>query len=149
MNAKNLSAIPMLGLSLSLGLGLWLLFLPLQPALSAAAFKCVTPDGSIEYLDLPKEGYSCTQLRTIPAPTPVAAEAPVSEQPEAADDSDNTDSENPKQKNCELARANLATLQSDKEVVVSDKDGNKSLLNAEQRQAALAQAQKDVSYWCD
>ena len=145
MNAKNLSAT----LVLSLGLGLPLFFSPLQPALSAVTYKCVTPDGSIEYLDLPKEGYSCIQLRTIPAPTPVAAETPSSEQSEADNNSDNTASDDPKQKNCEVARANLATLQSGKEVVVSDEDGNKSLLNTEQRQAALAQAQKDVSYWCD
>ena len=125
--------------------GFGVLLLIGQPFTVLAAYKCVNSTGNIEYVDLPKEGTTCTQLRPVPAPTPVNAEPDpaASEQPETAAIDD------PKQKNCDVAQGNLKTLQSDKDVVVSDKDGNKTLLNKEQREAELAQAQKDVNYWCN
>ena len=133
-------------------LSFMLFFLALQT--QAAAYKCVNPDGGTEYIDLPKEGYTCTEVRTVPAPTPVAA---PSEQAPGSDNADNASSADQseanaetdaRQANCETARSNLAILQGDQDVVVTDQEGNKTLLNAEQRQTELSKAQKDVDYWC-
>ena len=123
----------------------------------AAAYKCVNPQGGVEYIDLPKEGYTCSEVRTVPPPTPASDQADSLQSTEAANDSASTDSTEQdgasseadvRQANCDTARSNLVVLQGEQDVVVTDKEGNKTLLNSEQRQAELSKAQKDVNYWC-
>jgi len=119
--------------------------------LASAAYKCVGADGALEYMDLPREGYECTEMRTVPAPTPATeaeTEEQESEQADSGEDSDNAE-DDPRQANCEIARKNLGLLQSEKDVIITDKDGNKTILGAEQRQTELERAQKDVDYWCN
>ena len=53
------------------------------------------------------------------------------------------------ERNCQLAQKNVETLQGEQDVVRTDKDGNKVLLDVAQRQKALGQARKDVEYFCN
>lgn len=119
-----------------------------------AAYKCVTPEGNTEYIDLPKEGYTCTEIRGIsrPQPQPDAAteEAPEVEQaPEETETAESEQEVDPRQANCEQARANMDILQSEQSVVIKDAEGNQVLLDAEGREQEMAKAQKDIDYWCD
>jgi hypothetical protein len=50
--------------------------------------------------------------------------------------------------NCERAKTNLQTLESDKLVYKTDAQGNKTLLEGPQREQAFNQARKDVDYFC-
>ena len=50
-------------------------------------------------------------------------------------------------KNCEVAKKNVETLQSDRPVVKADAQGNKVALDAQQRATELQKAQKDQDYF--
>lgn len=50
---------------------------------------------------------------------------------------------------CELARHNAQILQSDAPVFIHDKQGNKVILDAQQREAALIRVQKDIERSCE
>ncbi len=52
-------------------------------------------------------------------------------------------------KNCEIARKNVETLQSDRPIVKTDAQGNKVALDAQQREAELQKARKDQDYFCN
>ncbi|MDG4554625.1 MAG: DUF4124 domain-containing protein [Candidatus Competibacter sp.] len=52
-------------------------------------------------------------------------------------------------KNCEVAKKNVETLQSDRPVVKTDAQGNKVALDAQQREAELQKARKDQDYFCN
>ena len=52
-------------------------------------------------------------------------------------------------KNCEVAKKNVETLQSDRPVVKADAQGNKVALDAQQRTTELQKAQKDLDYFCN
>ena len=51
--------------------------------------------------------------------------------------------------NCKFAQSNRAILDSDRDVVSTDPDGNKVVMSAKERQAALKQAEKDIAYYCN
>ena len=52
-------------------------------------------------------------------------------------------------KNCEAAKKNVTTLQSDSPVVKTDAQGNKVALDPTGREAELKKAQKDQDYFCN
>lgn len=52
-------------------------------------------------------------------------------------------------KNCEAAKKNVTTLQSDSPVVKTDAQGNKVALDPAAREAELKKAQKDQDYFCN
>ena len=72
-------------------------------------------------------------------------EAKTQEQQEQA----KKEAEDQRAKNCEIAKKNVAALQSNRPVVRSDDKGNKVTLSAEDRAAELQKAQKDQDYFCN
>ena len=52
-------------------------------------------------------------------------------------------------RNCEIARKNVEVLQGDRPVVRPDAKGNKVTLDAQQREAELQKARKDLDYFCN
>lgn len=121
-------------------------------AAANSGFKCIGADGQIEYRELRVEGMDCTALRPTPPPSsdPQVALEKLREKAAAGDrEQEQLGKADQRAQNCERARNNVAILESDKDVIQSDSDGNKSVLSAEQRDAALAQTRKDIDYWCD
>ncbi len=108
------------------------------------AYRCVHPDGRVEYTAMAVQGMDCQEL-------PAwfigggSAQPPVT----APTDTPATDADDPRRSNCEAARYNLEILQGEAPVARTDEAGNPLPLSAEQRAAALEQARKDVDYWCD
>lgn len=117
-----------------------------QPVL--AAYKCISPDGAIEYVDLAKQGFTCSVVRAIPAPSPKKAEDDKEEQEAKTEEKEDSQAAL-RTENCKVSQDNLAVLEGESEVEITDEEGNKTVLNAEQRAAKLAQIKKDVDYWCD
>lgn len=122
----------------------------------APAYKCTDAEGRTTYTQLPVEGADCRQLNTrgyTPSPppqkTPPAQNAPSATPEPAPAHSDSAGAQDPKARNCKLAQRNLEILQSDQPVVRTGADGRQVVLDAEQRAAALAQARKDLGYWCE
>ena len=50
--------------------------------------------------------------------------------------------------NCKIAQKNLEVLQSDRDVVQSSPEGEKTLLDSSAREQAVSQAKKDIEYYC-
>lgn len=133
-----------------------------------AAYRCegVNAQGQSEvvFSDLAMPNYECTPLRATPPPAedPSAAMENLREQVEALDDDsagDDTVASNNQEndgsrdaqfaENCQISKDNLAALQSSQDVVSTNEAGEKVLLNSEQRQKQLQQAQKDIDYYCN
>ena len=120
------------------------------------AFKCVDSEGRIAYRELAQEGVECTLIQGTRAPTtdPDEAMAKLRQQVETAEppqpqpEQTALSNQQQKQKNCETARKNLSILEGENDVVSTDNEGNKTLLQGEQRNAALAKTRKDIEYWC-
>lgn len=141
-----------------------LVMLPIE---SMAAFRCErpSPEGGTEivFSDLTMEGYECESLRATPPPAvdPNEAMDNLREQVNALDNgssasNDETpevDPDDPRAaqmaENCQISRDNLRVLESEQDVVTTDAEGNKTVLNAEQRQRQLDQARKDIDYFCN
>lgn len=117
---------------------------------SATGFKCVGPDGAIEYRELAVDGKQCTPLRT----TPKSILPEKSADADAADDASAQIAAAPRSeqeqrtRNCERARANADVLKGDRDVLSTGTDGSKRVLGADERAEALAQTEKDIAYWC-
>jgi len=112
---------------------------------SRAVYKCVHPDGRIEYSALPIAAAECeiitgiAPVRTTPPPETTAEATPSPAETELT----------PQQRNCQQAMRNLDILESDDTVAVTDAQGNTVLLDDERREAALQQALRDRNYWCE
>jgi hypothetical protein len=52
-------------------------------------------------------------------------------------------------KNCEVARTNVKALEGNQPVVRTDAQGNRIVLGAQEREATLKQARKDMDYYCN
>jgi len=129
-----------------------------------AAYRCegINAEGQREivFSDLAIAGYECIDLRNTPPPAedPEAAMQRLRDQVDALDQ-DTMASNQPAEgadarteqfaENCQIARDNLGVLQSEQDVVTTDAEGNRVLLNNEQRQQQLEQASKDVDYYCN
>jgi hypothetical protein len=129
---------------------------PLSPVSAATAYRCTLPDGQVVYTELPPAGARCQALTTrgyspsTPSGTPPAATPPPDSdesqtEPEVVPD----EQQQQRQRACTIARRNLGLLESDQPVVRTNAEGEQVVLDDEQRAAALAQARKDVDYWCD
>lgn len=72
-------------------------------------------------------------------------EAKTQEQQEQA----RQEAEDQRAKNCEIAKKNVAVLQSERPVIKADAKGDKVALDAEQRAVELQKAEKDQDYFCN
>ena len=129
-----------------------------------AAYRCegINAQGQREvvFSDLAIPDYECTSLQDTPPPAedPEAAMQQLRDQVEALDGDQDTDTVASNQQderdqafaeNCQIARDNLAVLESTQDVVSTDASGNKVLLDDNQRQQQLQQARKDMEYYCN
>lgn len=128
----------------------------------AAVYKWVDGDGRVHYSALPPGGVSYEKLATAPAPdqdpeaamealrAKVEAVEKGADAPEQSEQASKTakSREQRRKENCERARANLEALESDKDILQADADGNKVVLNEQQRKVALDQTRKDLTYYC-
>ena len=112
---------------------------------SRAVYKCMHPDGRIEYSALPVAAAACEPIAGIaPVPPTPAPETTAEVEPEPSERE-----LTPQQRNCQQARRNLDILESEDTVAVTDAEGNTVLLDDERRETALQQALRDRDYWCE
>lgn len=121
----------------------------------AATYKCVDAQGKIEYRALPQAGFECVDMKAGAKP-PADPDAALEKLRERAKAMENEAAarqaqSNPDQRqaHCETAQKNHEILQGQDEVVSTDSEGNRTVLNAEQRAAVLEQTLKDIDYFCD
>ena len=126
----------------------------LVPAHQAVAerdiYRCIYPDGQIEFRGIRVMGAECTHIgyRHSGSDEPGAGseamaedrQPPVTESPEPVD---------PRVHNCEVARDNLEMLESGVPVVITGPGGEPALLSEDDRAERLRQVRRDVDYWCD
>jgi len=127
-------------------------------------YKWRDADGKLQYTEVPPPtGFEFEQLNK-PAPpknNPEEAMEKLREQVEAADKA-REEAEQQQQteqqqqdraelfaKNCETARNNVKALEGSQPVVRTNAEGQRIVLDTEQRNAALAQARKDMTYYCN
>ena len=128
-----------------------LVLFPVQQALADRdIYRCIYPDGRIEFRGIPVMGAECTHVGyrqngsdepgTASAPTPMERQPPVQESADPVD---------PRVHNCEVARDNLELLESGVPVVITGPGGEPALLSEDDRAERLRQVRRDVDYWCD
>lgn len=118
-------------------------------------------DGKVHYSDNPPP--APTEIRTLdkPAPSPpAAAGGSVAEQElefrkrraaaseaQAKADKEKAEAEE-RRRNCEIARGQLAALESGQRIVRTRADGEREYLDDEQRAAEIERARKMMNDWC-
>jgi hypothetical protein len=136
----------------------------LAQAQAEVIYKWRDAAGKLQYTEVPPPTGFEFELLNKPAPpknNPEKAMENLREQVEAADKA----REEAKQqeqtvqetqgraelfaKNCETARNNVKALEGSQPVVRTDAEGRRIVLDTEQRNAALAQARKDMTYYCN
>lgn len=126
------------------------------PVSAQSGYKCVDTSGNTTYTELALSGSDCTPMgKTAKSSTdPEAAMQKLRDRVEEVEQTNTAEEEAgsadaSRKQNCELARKNQEVLSGPSDVVSTDASGNKTIMSAEERTAALQQAQKDVGYWCD
>jgi hypothetical protein len=110
-----------------------------------SAYKCIHPDGRIEFAGQAVQGAECTLLhRRLVDPEPPQP-PPVTER--VRPDRDTPD--DARRENCEVARENLDVLRGGRPIATTAADGSLAPLSDEQRAAERERAARDVEYWCD
>lgn len=113
-------------------------------------YRCVYPDGQIEFRAVRAMDAECTHIgyrqqesdEPGPASDPMAGDQRPSST-EAAEPAD------PRVRNCEIAQENLEMLESSVPVVVTGPDGEPALLSEDDRAERLRKTRRDVDYWCE
>lgn len=135
----------------------WLTLTSPPPAEAATAYRCTLPDGRVIYTELRPPDAQCQplsasgHLRSTPPAAPPADDDPADDDPaddDAAQD-DQTDAAEQRRQACATARRNLELLESGRPVSRIDADGERVVLDAEQRAAALARTRESIAEWCD
>jgi len=132
---------------------LGLVLLALVPVHQAVAegdiYRCIYPDGQIEFRGIPVMGAECAHVgyRQSGSDEPAAASVPMAEerQPPVTESAEPVD---PRVHNCEVARDNLEMLESGVPVLITGAGGEPALLSEDDRAERLRQARRDVDYWC-
>jgi hypothetical protein len=107
-------------------------------------YKWTDQNGRVQYSSTPPPEGEAKEMNVRSAPaTPVA---PKPEE-EAKPDPEAERKEGFK-RNCETARANLAQFQQPGQLMTPKPDGTMTPVSDAERQAGVAQAQKDIAYYC-
>lgn len=117
----------------------------------AGAYRCVYPDGRVEYRTFPVQGVSCLPVEAALRRSPPAdpAVGPVEIRDEGRGDHEaEQDGESIEERNCRQARANLEMLEGDGPLVITGDDGEPRLLGEEERASLLARTRREAAYWC-
>ena len=119
----------------------------------AAAYKWTDDDGNVQYSGTPPTDRPYEQVKE-PPPPPSLSGTDDEAGTEAASAGDSSQaSPDPSQTkieaNCQQARSNLQVLNENELVEFTDPEtGETRRLNEEERQAQIAQSQKDIDYYC-
>jgi hypothetical protein len=154
----------------------FLVVLAFSAGAAAQAYKWVDKDGKVRYGDTPPPGVKATPLK-IPsgpkAPAPPAPSADAAKKDGAAkkdekpltpeqafqkrqkerqeadqkSEKERADAEQNRQQ-CEIAQANLRTVQSGQRMSTTNAAGERIFMDDEMRERALQNAQKAVTEWC-
>lgn len=120
-----------------------------QP-LERAVYKCLHPDGHVEFRSDPLIGLRCMIVERRLGPTRDPASARDGTQATApVAGTGPTMASDPRSRNCENARKNRNLLESDAPVVTTGPDGQQVVISPEERAAALKTALRDIEYWCE
>ena len=113
-------------------------------------FRCVYPDGRIEFRGTPLQGADCVTVdrwqMAVPPSAPISDDSASEPTPDATL---HAEQEDPWVRNCEVARDNVTLLEYDGPVVETGADGRPVLLSDSDRAERLSQARRDVEYWCN
>lgn len=148
----NATALQRIGLIVLLAIG--------GPA-AAGMYKWVDEQGNVQYSQQPPAGRQAESIKAPPPPSSSADEetARLKQQMEgfderqgdrakaAAEQQQSADVEAQRKANCEMARTNLQTLTSRGQISIKEGDEYRRL-SEEERQAKIAEAQKQVDEFC-
>lgn len=129
---------------------------------SAQVYKCTDATGKIQYTDTPC-GESATSIRKpVAPPSPTASQdermqktrrlldAMEAERNEEKRNAEQARAEKEKRKrNCGIARDRYRQLTTASRLYDLDEEGNRVILNDNERASAEARAKADVEEWCD
>ena len=133
----------------------------------AALNKWVDAEGKIHYSDTPPSDVKANRVRTYTAPDSISPNTGEAEpkslaekeadwkksqkSKEEAEKKAAQEKENAaiKQKNCESARKNLATLENSPSIVTYDDKGNRAFMDDASRKQSTEEARKAVSSFCN
>lgn len=139
---------------------------PVQPQpqtqVQQSIYKWTDVEGKLQYSELPPPaGITYEVVRKSAKATPgesalssqqarereelARQEAERKEQAEKAQQA----TQDQRTKNCEIAKKNVEVLQGDSQIVKTNAEGKKVVVDAEQRTAELKKAQKDADYFCN
>jgi len=129
----------------------------------AAIYKWVDEDGNVVYSQQKPPGY--TKVEVLEEPSPPVSDEEAKEQLEslrekaeaAGEERDLKEKvaeeiaerEERIKKNCEIARQNLALLETPARVTLQDAEGNPYFLEEEERQAKIEEARDQVARYCE
>lgn len=108
-------------------------------------YKWTDKDGRVHYSQTPPPEGEVKELKVRSAPA-----TPVDAKPEDADAKPDPEAERKAgfKRNCETARSNLAQFQQQGQLMTQQPDGTMTPVSNTEKQAGMAQAQKDISYYC-
>lgn len=107
-------------------------------------YKWTDKEGRVHYSSTPPPEGEAQEMRVRADPATPVATAPEAE---AKPDPDAERKEGFK-RNCEAARANLAQFQQQGQLMTRNPDGSMTPVSDAAKQAGIAQAQKDIAYYC-
>lgn len=110
----------------------------------AEVYRWIDSDGQVNFGSQPPVGVP-TETVTIPPPPPMpeAGENPAPGEAQTTDDRETVF-----RRNCQIAKENLAKLQSNSKVTVPQADGTTVTLDAEQRAARIAETRREIEQYC-
>lgn len=108
-------------------------------------YKWTDKDGRVHYSQTPPPEGEVKELKVRSAPA-----TPVNAKPEDAEAKPDPEAERKEgfKRNCEAARANLAQFQQQGQLMTRNPDGTMTPVSDAEKQAGIAQAQKDIAYYC-
>ena len=133
-----------------------------QPQAQQSIYKWTDAEGKLQYSELPPPtGITYEVVRKSAKATP--GEAALSSQQtrereelarqeaerKAQAEKAQQTAQDQRAKNCEIAKKNVEVLQGGSQIVKTNAEGKKVVVDAEQRAAELKKAQKDADYYCN
>jgi hypothetical protein len=137
-----------------------ILLLALLPGLATAAYRWVDKEGNVQFTQFPPppEVQEVEKVKTlkdpkaepeakqegkqedVPPPDEIKEEGPTEEEKKAQRELD--------RKNCNAAKANLSSLQSNPRIKMKDKEGKVGFIGDAKRQSMIDQARKQIRKYC-
>lgn len=135
-----------------------------SPPLLGAVYKWVDENGTVHYSQVPPQSGPVEELNPTTGQPRIESgslterlkrqqeqrEAAQEEQRQAAQEArTEADEQAARRRNCATARSNLSTLEAGGRFRYADADGNLRYLTDDERQERMAEARKQIEYFCD